>query len=123
MAPPLRRGASPTPRRGGAGRRRYRRGACSARRLAELALSGGADADEAASGELHMIISLSAPAELALTGAANAEAPVAPGASPTQTKASLHTKEIKDIAGASLSARRGGRLPSRVARRSLSGPR
>jgi len=57
VAPPLRRGASPTPRRGGAGRRRYRRGACGARRLAELALSGGADADEAASGQLHMIIS------------------------------------------------------------------
>ena len=54
-------------------------------------------------------------AEVALAGAAIAEAPVAPGASPTQTKASLHTKEVKDIAGASLSARRGGRLPSRVA--------
>ena len=37
-------------------------------------------------------------------------------------KAALYTKEVKDIAGAFLSARRGGRLPSRVARRSLSGP-
>ena len=44
----IRRGGDAT----GASARRRRH-----RRLAELALSGGADADEAASGQLHIIIS------------------------------------------------------------------
>ena len=46
-----------------------------------------------------LFLSLSGLAEPALAGAAiaNAEAHVAPGASPTQTKASLHTKEVNSI--------------------------
>ena len=110
----------------GAGRRRYRKGACGAaasqRRLADASerwrwlvpLSqrrlwrqaprrAGAVWRRRRRRQrrvscIWLFLSLSAPAELALTGAANAEAPVAPGASPSQTKASLHTKEVKDIA-------------------------
>jgi len=102
-----------------------RRGACGARRLAELALSGGAGiADEAASGPQHMIIltktwlshvlaevscislflSLTALAELALAGAVIAKVPVALpprrgacGAAASQRRlASAQVKVIKE---------------------------